>query len=660
MVNQDQQILAARQKRRLWVFVLAGVAGMLLLSYLVWLFLAKGYQLQVAPQEAAKTAQYEVRSGAGFMMGNQLYSFGGNLILAVSAPKFITQEIVVNSATPGIIPIVMQPAPAQITLTTSPEFAETHWYFNDQLLATGTELETTLPPGQHAITAVHPWYETAQWQANVEAAEVISETLTLTPLLGSIKISSIPQGATVHLNEQIIGTTPLEITRPGGQYQVRVALEGYQTTEDQIAIELGNRHPQRGYQLLPEKGTLNFELKPEGGVLLVNQKPAASGIAVDANKTHTVRYEKPGFEASNQMLKVSPGENKSIDIELKPEFGEVMLQANLPADVRIDGRSYGSTPLTLKLQTVENTISFERAGFRTVHKTITPKAGSTLQVKAEMLSEFDARRREGKPLFISTLGIDMKAFTPRAYVMGSPENEAFRRRNEHPVKVDFNRSILVSKHEITEAQFATFSGSHDAESDLPVSNVSWMDAVAFCHWLSVQEGLEPFYLMENGQLKGINPDARGYRLPTEAEWEWLAKVAGRRAPTQFSWGSQERIPKDYGNYADASIQANNVFKFEDYNDGFEGKAPVGFFKADRNGLFDLDGNVAEWVHDRFTLQPPDTDRTHMNYLGASRGQSHVVKGGDYQTGRYRELRVAMREEGTEPAATLGFRIARYQ
>jgi formylglycine-generating enzyme required for sulfatase activity len=107
------------------------------------------------------------------------------------------------------------------------------------------------------------------------------------------------------------------------------------------------------------------------------------------------------------------------------------------------------------------------------------------------------------------------------------------------------------------------------------------------------------------------------------------------------------------------MKAKQLIVFEDYQDGKTGIAEVGSFKADRNGLYDFDGNVSEWVHDFYTNGLPDTSKTHIDYLGADSGESWVIKGGSFETGRLRELRAAFREFSAVGKANVGFRIARY-
>lgn len=165
--------------------------------------------------------------------------------------------------------------------------------------------------------------------------------------------------------------------------------------------------------------------------------------------------------------------------------------------------------------------------------------------------------------------------------------------------------------------------------------------------------------MQNQQIVGVEPAATGYRLLTEAEWEWLAKKANRAKPTKYVWGNRDKVARAHGNFADAQLKGTQPFYFMDYTDQHKGLAPVGSYKADRTGLFDLAGNVAEWVHDRYTLAVPELGQTYTDYLGMSRGQSHVIKGGSFQTGRLKELRAAYRQNDASGRPDVGFRIARY-
>ncbi|NOZ42759.1 MAG: formylglycine-generating enzyme family protein, partial [Alphaproteobacteria bacterium] len=177
--------------------------------------------------------------------------------------------------------------------------------------------------------------------------------------------------------------------------------------------------------------------------------------------------------------------------------------------------------------------------------------------------------------------------------------------------------------------------------------------------LSRKEGLKPVYHFSGNKLVSVDINGDGYRLPTEAEWEWLARKAGRDHETRFPWGNSSIIPKLTGNFADES--AKNLVKtyIPDYNDGYKKLAPVGRFNKNASGLYDLAGNVSEWVHDYYRLTPPDPGRIFRNPSGPATGQTHVVKGSSWRSGTVTELRGAYRDTSASGRDDLGFRVVRY-
>jgi formylglycine-generating enzyme required for sulfatase activity len=171
----------------------------------------------------------------------------------------------------------------------------------------------------------------------------------------------------------------------------------------------------------------------------------------------------------------------------------------------------------------------------------------------------------------------------------------------------------------------------------PVVNISWYDAVAFCEWLSRREG-------------------RKCRLPTDAEWSQLVGITEKSGiapgtqPQQggvFPWGTGP-IRKGAGNYCDESFGRRHGDGYQaawlnGYNDGAPETQSVGRYKADKNGLFDLGGNVWEWCEDWYDLP----ERTQK-----------VVRGGSFRTGEQSRLLSSFR--GPDPPGvrldSIGFRV----
>lgn len=184
--------------------------------------------------------------------------------------------------------------------------------------------------------------------------------------------------------------------------------------------------------------------------------------------------------------------------------------------------------------------------------------------------------------------------------------------------VTISKSFYMSKYEISQKQYEEVMGinpSYFKGVNLPVEQVSWYDAVEFCNKLSLKEGLSPCYSI-NGTNVICNFDANGYRLPTEAEWEYAAKAG---TTTDFYSGSlsyEQCSPLDY-----------NLDRIGWYCGNSDDKThPLGQKEPNASGLYDMSGNVWEWCWDWYG------EYSNVNVTdpkGENSGYCRVLRGGSW-------------------------------
>ena len=239
-------------------------------------------------------------------------------------------------------------------------------------------------------------------------------------------------------------------------------------------------------------------------------------------------------------------------------------------------------------------------------------------------------------------GIKLKLIPAGEFLMGSSKDEDEDAYDDelpqHRVRI--TRPFYLGLTEVTQGQYRAVTGQAPSNckgsDDLPVEQVSWTDAIQFCNALSEREGLRPYYQFGAGGQSG----GGGYRLPTEAEWEYACRA---RNQARYDFGDDAARLAEY-----AWFRGNSDAK----------PHPVGQKRPNDFGLYDMHGNVWEWCVDAYDPKyygrsPVDDPRD------ASQAEDRVIRGGSWSyIPRYCRSAVRYWTTPGKRAYNLGFRLAR--
>jgi len=222
------------------------------------------------------------------------------------------------------------------------------------------------------------------------------------------------------------------------------------------------------------------------------------------------------------------------------------------------------------------------------------------------------------------------------FSMGSRDNEQDRDIDEMQRTVTVS-SFYIGKFEVTQKEFEELMDINPAQFPgdlLPIENISWIYAIEYCNRLSMSEGLIPVYGFDGANIT-FDRNASGYRLPTEAEWEYACR-AGRKSP--FNTG--KKITQNQANF----------------NENLGITSPVGRYPPNRWGIFDMHGNVFEWCWDWYGIYRRDDINDPK---GPETGSARVIRGGSW-INEENALRSAYRNFFPPGAGNerIGFRLAR--
>ena len=325
---------------------------------------------------------------------------------------------------------------------------------------------------------------------------------------------------------------------------------------------------------------------------------------------------KPGYETIRRSVTVERRAAASLRLDLEQRVGIVRIDAD-PADAEllVNGVPRGAAAQELSLPAVAQRIEVRKARFRVLRDQRDADAGSSAGRQGPVADAAagragcDAQNRDDANRAPSC-GSSSLALSRWAHRGASRDGAPTRASG----RVRLTRRFYIGVRELTNNEFREFRPNHTsgaekyqelAGGDHPVVMLSWEDAASYCNWLSDREGLQPAYAPRDGALRLVEPATTGYRLPTEAEWEWASRYNGGGGARRYPWGDQMPPEEGSGNFADQSAKGIVPNVLSTYNDGYPVTAPVGSFKPSPLGLFDMGGNAAEWVNDIYTVYASD-------------------------------------------------------
>jgi formylglycine-generating enzyme required for sulfatase activity len=652
-----------------WLHVLVGTFLLVSITAAWFVLTARSVFVEVEPI----TAEISIDTGISFRLGQRYLMRTGSYQLTLRNEGYhdTITRLLVSDEQSQTHPFEMRKLPGIVSFD-SENISGARVRIDGVDIGQTPLLNVQVEPGEHQLSISKDRYLDFGEAITVEGRSVEqSYAARLEPAWATVSLSTSPSGADILVDGELIGSTPMNAEIIQGQRDLVLKLAGHKAWQEEFDVLAGE-----------DFSVPLVELEPADGLIFIQSNPTAASVtiggefkgltplevALPPSQNHELTFFKNGYNSSTLSISTQANEERELNIDLEPILMTVSVRAQPEdAELFVDGEFRGAANQTIELMAASQQIEIRKEGFIPYSTEFTSRPGLEQVISVSLKSLEQARLEQIKPVIISAAGQSLKLFYPGAFTMGASRREAGRRPNENLRDIKLERPFYLANREVTNAEFRLFNAEHssgtlegltlDNEAQ-PVVRITWTQAALFCNWLSDQESLPHFYKVEGTEVVGFNPDSSGYRLPTEAEWAWAARTDGSGNQLKYSWGETLPPAENSGNFADVTARSYLGQILFDYDDGFLATAPVASFSPNQYDLYDIAGNVAEWVHD-FYGAVGAVGGAEVDPLGPTEGQFHTIRGSSWAHGSVTELRLSFRDFGEEARDDVGFRVARY-
>ncbi len=660
----------AASGRRAWPWLVYGALA-LLAGVALYLFTARVVRVEVVPADAGVRLN---GSWPAIPVGGSILVRPGAYTVRLSAAGYESRDepITVGDEPRQTYRYELRKLPGRLRIEAQPAIA-VDVTVDGQPAAAAADGSYRLAAGAHALRVTAARYLPVEIPIDIEGRDVAQRLpVQLQPNWADVTVTTEPAGAAIQVGEESLGTTPATVPVVAGAAQLRLQLDGYKTWQQALTVTAGEKLALPLVRLQEADGLLRVITQPAGAAVTVDGRYRGATpleLEIGSGRSHAVIVALPGFESVTRSISVARRASAVLRLDLVPRLGVVRVEAQ-PADAQlyVNGQHRGAAQQELTLPALPQRIEVRKEGFAPYAVEVTPRPGLPQAIQVQLLTPREAVLAATPKTVTTGQGLVLRRVEPGQFEMGAPRREQGRRPNESQRLVRLTRRFYMGTREVTNREFREFRPNHTsgaakyqelAASEHPVVMLSWEEAVSFCNWLSDREGLTPAYALKDGGWRLVDPPTTGYRLPTEAEWEWASRYNGGGGARRYSWGDQMPPVPGAGNFADQSARGVVPNVLSSYDDRYPVTAPVGSFQPSPLGLYDLGGNVAEWVNDLYTVYPSGAAEAAVDPTGPATGQYHVVRGSSWRHASISELRLAYRDLGDQGRLDVGFRLARY-
>jgi formylglycine-generating enzyme required for sulfatase activity len=662
---QDIENTTRINQRFIWIS-LAGI-GLVLAALILLLGRLQPVVFTVEPAAAEVSG-----SGLGWASGNTLFILPGERVVTAIAKGYkpLQQAISVRPDETMSLELRLEPLPGILQVDTGGIAAE---LFIDGARAGSVPGDISVSRGTRTLMVRAERFFDEIRQIEIEgygARQVLS--VPLRPSWGTIAVSADRPEASLILEGREPLSLPGEVDLPAGLHRLEITAAGAKTWRGAILVEAGARQTVGPVSLGAPDALWTIRSRPSGASVTVNgvfRGRTPVEVTLTPQMEQQIVVGQQGYAQVERRVRPEPGERQTLQLDLDVRQVSLIIEGEpAGAEVYSAERRLGQAPLETRLPARMARLELRKEGFSAQRLDVDLSAGVARRVDYRLVPQGrDPNWRPPESQVTLQQGPVLRLIEGGRFTMGSGRREQGRRSNEWQRQVTLQRTFYIGTREVSNSEYRRFRKEHASgfigkrSLDLdrqPVTSVSWEDAVEYCNWLSAQNGLQAAYIKQDGRWVLTQPVTTGFRLPTEAEWEFITRFdAERGLARRYPWGMELPPPPRAGNLAGEEAVEDLPRVLTAWQDEHVVVAPTGSYPANALGLNDLLGNVSEWVHDAYATVAEGDPLDPTGPATASR--LRVIKGASWRTSNYAELRAAWRDGRDGPADDLGFRVARY-